>query len=153
MVFWDTSALLKLYVAEADSNTFAALTESNEPLLIGAWATHELLCGLRRKELLRDLKTGGAEAIYERILGQIAAGALRLVAYTTAVAQRTNEVIRGCYSARPPVAIRSLDALQLGCALVGGAAALVSADARMRAGAKIFHLQVLPRADPNIATK
>jgi predicted nucleic acid-binding protein len=144
MVFWDTSALLKLYVAEPDSNAFAAVAQSEEPLLIAAWTTHELLCGLRRKELLRDLKAGGAEAIYQRILQQIAAGSLHVIAYTTAVAQRTTEVIRGCYSARAPVAIRSLDALQLGSALAGGAVELVSADARMRAGAKIFDLRVLP---------
>ena len=32
MVFWDTSALLKLYVAEPDSNAFAILAQSEEPL-------------------------------------------------------------------------------------------------------------------------
>jgi predicted nucleic acid-binding protein len=144
MVFWDTSALLKLYVAEPDSSAFATLAQSEEPLAISAWTTHEILCGLHRKELLHGLKTGGAEAIYQRILQQIAAGALHVIAYTAAVAQRTNEVIRGCYSAGTPVAIRSLDALQLGSALVGGAIELVSADARMQAGAKIFNLRVLP---------
>lgn len=147
MVFWDTSALLKLYVAEPDSNAFAILAQSEEPLTISAWTTHEILCGLHRKELLHDLKAGGAEAIYQRILQQITAGALHVIAYTTVVAQRTSDVIRGCYDARTPVAIRSLDALQLGSALVGGATELVSADARMRAGAKIFNLRVLPTGE------
>jgi predicted nucleic acid-binding protein len=144
MVFWDTSALLKLYVAEPDSNAFAILAQSEEPLAISAWTTHEILCGLHRKELVHDLKAGGAEAIYQRILRQITAGALQVIAYTTAVAQQTSEVIRHCYSARTPVAIRSLDALQLGSALVGGAIELVSADTRMRAGAKMFNLRVSP---------
>ena len=144
MVFWDTSALLKLYVAEPDSNAFAILAEGEEPLAISAWTTHEILCGLHRKELLHDLKAGGAEAIYQRILQQIAAGALHVITYTATVAQRTSDVIRGCYGARTPVAIRSLDALQLGSALVGGAIGVVSVDARMRAGAKIFNLRVLP---------
>jgi prevent-host-death family protein len=62
MVFWDTSALLKLYVAEPDSNALATLAQSEEPLAISAWTTHEILCGLHRKELLHDLKAGGAEA-------------------------------------------------------------------------------------------
>ena len=144
MVFWDTSALLKLYVAEPDSNAFATLVRTEEPLAISAWTTHEILCGLHRKELLHDLKAGGAEAIYQRILKQITSGSLQVIAYTGAVAQRTSEVIRGCYTARNPVAIRSLDALQLGSALAGGAIEMVSADARMRTGARIFNLRVLP---------
>src|SRR6266850_4100380 len=141
MVFWDTSALLKLYVAEPDSSVFATLARREEPLAISAWTTHEILCGLHRKELLHGLKAGGAEAIYQRILRQIAAGALHVTAYTTAAAQRTGDVIRACYGAHTPVPIRSLDALQLGSALVAGAIELVSADARMRAGAKIFDLR------------
>ncbi len=144
MVFWDTSALLKLYVAEPDSTAFAMLAQGEEPLAISAWTTHELLCGLHRKELLHDLKAGGAEAIYQRILRQIAAGNLHVITYTAMVAQRTSEVIRGCYGASKPVAIRSLDAMQLGSALSGGAIEMVSADARMRAGATIFNLRVLP---------
>lgn len=43
-----------------------------------------------------------------------------------------------------PVAIHSLDALQVGSGLVSGADELVSADAFMRAGAKIFNLTILP---------
>ena len=144
MIFWDTSALLKHDVAESDSKAFAKLAEREGPLAISEWTTHELLCGLRRKELLRDLKAGGAEAIYQRILQQITSGNFEVIAYTGAVAQRTSEVIRGYYSARKAVPIRSLDALQLGTALAGGAIEVVSADARMRDGAKIFNLRVLP---------
>ena len=144
MVFWDTSALLKLYVAEPDSNAFALLAQRAGPLTISPWTTHELLCGLHRKELLRDLRRGGAEAIYQRILRQIAAGALHVISHTTTVTQRTTEVIRVCYGARKPVAIRTLDALQLGSALASGADEVVSADARMRAAAKILQLRVLP---------
>jgi predicted nucleic acid-binding protein len=147
MVFWDTSALLKLYVAEPDSNAFATLAERQDPLAISAWTTHEILCGLHRKELVHDLKAGGADAIYQRILEQIAAGTLHVIAYTATVAQRTSEVIRGCYGARTPIAIRSLDALQLGSALAGGAIEVVSADERMRVGAKIFNLRVSPAGD------
>ena len=147
MIFWDTSALLKLYVAEPDSKAFATLARSEGPLAISAWTTHEILCGLHRKEVLHDLKTGGAEAIYQRILQQITEGTLHVITYTATVAQRTNEVIRSCYGARIPVAIRSLDALQLGSALAGGAIEMVSADARMRAGAKIFNLRVLPAGE------
>src|ERR1700716_2973614 len=121
MVFWDTSALLKLYVAEPDSSAFTTLAKREGPLTISAWTTHEVLCGLHRKELLHDLKAGGAEAIYQRLLQQIAAGTLHVITYTAMVAQRTNEVIRGCYDAPKPVAIRSLDAMQLGSALSGGA--------------------------------
>ena len=146
MVFWDTSALLKLYVTERDSNAFTVLAQREGPLAISVWTTHEILCGLHRKELLNDLKAGGAEAIYQRILQQITSGSFEIITYTAAAAERTSEVIRGCYGARQPVAIRSLDALQLGSALAGGAVELVSADARMRNGAKIFNLRVLPAA-------
>ena len=144
MVFWDTSALVKLYVIESDSKAFAALAETKYPLAISTWTTHEILCSLHRKELHRDIRSGGAEAIYQRILEQIATGGLHVITFTAAVAQRATEVIRSCYRARKPVAIRSLDALQLGCALASGASEIVSADTRMRAGAQIFHLPVFP---------
>jgi predicted nucleic acid-binding protein len=144
MVFWDTSALVKLYVVESDSKAFAVLAQRTYPLAISTWTTHEILCSLHRKELLQDLRSGGAEAIYRRILEQITTGSLHVITYTAAVAQRATQVIRNCYGARKPVAIRSLDALQLGSALAGGASEIVSADARMRAGAQIFHLPVFP---------
>jgi predicted nucleic acid-binding protein len=144
MVFWDTSALLKLYVAEPDSNAFASLAGSDQPLAISAWTPHELLCGLHRKELVQALKPGGAEAIYKRVLQQITVGALHVITYSAAVTEQAIGVIRSCYNAPKPVAIRSLDALHLGSALAAGATDLVSADKRMRAGAKIFDLRVLP---------
>lgn len=73
MIFWDTSALLKLYVAEPDSKAFATLAQNEEAPAISAWTTHEILCGLHRKELLRDLMAGGAEAIYQSksVLGRV----------------------------------------------------------------------------------
>jgi predicted nucleic acid-binding protein len=51
VAYWDTSALVKLYVTEADSSYFFQLiSKTDEPIISSAVATAEALCVFYRKE-------------------------------------------------------------------------------------------------------
>ncbi len=147
MLFWDTSAVLKLYVDEPDARPFRTLAQRPESLLISAFTVHELHCGLHRKEFVKALKPGMAEVLYQTFRDEIEAEYFRLIAYNSRVEQNALEVVRQCYGAKEPVLVRVLDALQLASALAAGAADMVSTDARMRQGAALLGMKVFPQAN------
>jgi predicted nucleic acid-binding protein len=146
MFFWDTSALLKLYVDEPDGREFRRLAQGSEALLISAFGRHELHCAFYRKELLKALKPGMADVLFEAFQDEIEDGYFRLIEYGPMVKERAVEVVRACYRANRAVLIRSLDVLQLASALAAGAMDVVSTDVRMRQGAGLLGMQVFPLA-------
>jgi uncharacterized protein with PIN domain len=147
MLFWDTSAVIKLYVDEPDAKQFRTLAQRPESLLISALTVHELHCGLHRKEFLKALKPGMAEVLYQSFRDEIEAEYFRLIAYNSRVEQHALEVVRKCYDAKKPVLVRVLDALQLATALAAGATDMVSTDTRMRQGAALLGINVFPQAN------
>lgn len=144
MRFWDSSALVKLYVREPDSAEFKKLAADPELPLISSFTIHELHCALWRKEFASALTNGAAEVLFEKFLHQIDSDKFKLVAYSAKVKDRATEVIRICYRKSMPIALRSLDALQIASALDGGASDMVSADLRMRDAGKLFGLRLFP---------
>ncbi len=134
MLFWDTSAVIRLYVDEPDARPFRTLAQRPESLLISAFTVHELHCGLHRKEFVKALKPGMAEVLYQTFRDEIEA-------------EYFMEVLRQCYGAKEPVLVRVLDALQLASALAAGAADMVSTDTRMRQGAALLGMKVFPQAN------
>jgi predicted nucleic acid-binding protein len=147
MLFWDTSAVLKLYVDEPDAKPFRTLAQRPESLLISALTVHELHCGLHRKEFVKALKPGMAEVLYHAFRDEIEAEYFRLIVYDSRVEQHALELVRKCYDAKKPVLVRVLDALQLASALAAGATDLVSTDTRMRQGAALLGMRVFPEAN------
>jgi len=145
MLFWDTSAVLKLYVDESDARPFRTLARRPESLLISALTVHELHCGLHRKEFVKALKPGMAEVLYQTFRNEIEAEYFRLIAYNSRVEQHALAVVRQCYGAGKPVLVRVLDALQLASAMAAGATDMVSTDARMRQGAALLGMKVFPK--------
>ena len=74
-VYWDTSALLKLYVAEPDSPYFLELLAgSYDPVLSSSIATTEVLCALYCKEHAGDLEPGAAGTVFRRLMSDVDAG-------------------------------------------------------------------------------
>jgi predicted nucleic acid-binding protein len=144
MRFWDSSALVKLYVKEPDSIEFKRLAGDPDVPLISSFTIHEVHCAFWRKELSGAVERGAAEILFERFLRQIEAGDFKLTPYDPRLKTRAVGVVRHCYGASRPVIIRSLDALQIASALEGGATEMVSADVRMRHGGILFGLRVLP---------
>src|SRR2546423_6628820 len=143
--FWDTSAVMKLYVNEPDARPFRRLARAPESLLISIFTLHELHCGLHRKESQKALRPGMAEVLYESFREKVKGEFFRLITYDARVEQHALEVVQRCYSAGQPVFLRVLDALQLASALAAGATEIVSSDTRMRQGAALFGIKLLPQ--------
>ena len=144
MRFWDSSALLKHYAKELDSEEFRQLAVDGETPLISTFTRHELHCAFWRKESSKAVDRGAAEILFQKFLEQIETGIFKLVSYDATVRQRLSEVVRRCYGALKPVAIRSLDAMQLASALAGEASEIVSADSRIRDADALFGWRILP---------
>jgi predicted nucleic acid-binding protein len=143
--FWDTSAIVKLYVDEPDARLFRRLAQTPESLLISIFTVHELHCAFHRKEVAKALKPGMAEVLYKAFREKLDAHLFSLITYNTRVEQHAFEIVRKSYGAEKPVLLRVLDALQLASAVAAGANEIVSSDTRMRQAATIIGLGVLPK--------
>jgi len=74
VTYWDTSALLKLYVTEEDSPTFLKLVSDLEgPILSSVVVGTEVLCTLYHKEHAGDLKPGAAGAVFRQFMADVTA--------------------------------------------------------------------------------
>jgi predicted nucleic acid-binding protein len=143
--YWDTSALLKLYVPEDDSGYFLGLVvSSDQPVVSSAIAAVEMLCAVYRKESVGDLKDGGALAAYRRFLGDCRAGRIVLVPYGEQVFTTAEEIVRLAFRRARPVMVRSLDAIHVASAVTARARVMVATDARLRQVAAMANLKLAP---------
>ena len=99
MVFYlDTSAAVKLVVAEREARVLAAWIADNDDRIVGS--------DLLRTELLRAVRRGAPEHM-ERARGVL--DAIDLLALRTELCERAADI--------DPVTLRTFDALHLACAL------------------------------------
>lgn len=146
MNYWDSSALVKLYTPEPDSEQFAELQQTaREPAYASAIADVEVRCALHRKELLREIAPGTALRLYDKFLSDCAIGRILRVPFGNDVIARAAEVVRVASQRRSkPILIRSLDAIHIASALVINASTLVAADSRLREVASLNSLALVP---------
>ena len=76
MNYWDTSALVKLYVAEPDSARFVSHLATTGSTTTSALARWEIFRVFARKEADNVITLGAAEAIFARFETDVAAGRL-----------------------------------------------------------------------------
>ena len=145
MSYWDTSALVKLYIAEADSPYFLQLIAGgDEPIVSSAIVTAEILCVLYRKEQARALKGGGAGRIYGKFSQDVRTGRILTVPYGPDVEAQAEKLARLVFNRPRPILIRSLDMIHVSTALSSRARDLVATDTRLREVAVLAGLHVLP---------
>ena len=145
MDYWDTSALLKLYVLERDSDFFLdRIASASEPISTSAIASAEVLCALLRKEAAGDLKRGSATWIFRRFGADCRAGRIMLIPYGDDVMLEAEKLARAAYEGRRRIMVRSLDLIHVASALSAGARRMVATDKRLRSLAEASKLEVLP---------
>ena len=145
MAYWDTSAIVKLYVAEDDSPDFLRLVVGmDEPILSSAITTTEVLCTLRRKEYSGALKRGGARAIFRRFSADVDAGRILTIPYGPDIEAEAEKLVRLAFAQPRPVMVRSLDVIHVSTALSSKAKLVIATDVRLREAAALAHLRVLP---------
>ncbi|HEV8130763.1 MAG TPA: type II toxin-antitoxin system VapC family toxin [Acidobacteriota bacterium] len=145
MSYWDTSALVKLYVAEVDSAYFLQLlTTQDEPIASSAIATTEVLCVLYRKEQAGALRSGAARRIYSKFGSDVSSGRILTIPYSRDVEAEAEKLVSRVFARKRPVSLRSLDVIHVATALSGGARELVTTDAKLREVSKLVGLNILP---------
>ena len=145
MAFWDTSALLKLYVRERDSDRFHDLIQSlPEKTVISQFTLAEMHRALWAKVFAQAVPANFAQKAYREFRADVEAAVLAVLPFGRAVQEEFDRIIPICYQAGPPVPIRTLDGLLLASALITRTAQLVSTDSRMRAAGTLLGLRVLP---------
>ncbi len=143
--YWDTSAVVKLYIAETDSPYFLHLiANGDEPIVSSAIVTTEVLCVLYRKEHARALKAGGARRIYSKFTQDVRTGRILTVPYGHDVEVQAEKLARLVFARPWPILIRSLDMIHVSTALSSRARDLVATDTRLREVAILAGLRVLP---------
>jgi predicted nucleic acid-binding protein len=143
--YWDTSAILKLYVPERDSAFFLDLVaKAGQPVFSSAIAATEVLSALFRKERAADLKPGGARALFRRFQADCSVGRIVLLPYGGDVIAEAEKLVRIAFEQHPPVMVRSLDLIHVASAVVGKATSLVATDERLRAFASLVRLTLVP---------
>lgn len=144
MLYWDTSAIFKLYAPEPDSPYFLRLiADSEAPIISSAIVSVELMCALYRRHMADDLPRNVVESM-RQFTSDVSDGLIVLVPYGRDIAAEAERVIATALRRRRPVFIRSLDVIHLCSALVTKADALVATDARLREMARAMGLRLLP---------
>jgi len=142
--YWDTSALLKLYLEEKDSGQFLSLALTSPPSSTAFIGKHEARTALHRRECEGALKDGGAVILFAAILLEFERRRLTLVPESGELEVQFGQILEFCMAAPPPIFIRTNDALHLAAARVAGEIDFVSADIRQRFAAEALGFHVLP---------
>lgn len=144
MAHWDTSGLLKLFLAETDAPKFAALAAAGGPVMTAFIARHEARAAFLRREGEGALPVGEADQLYQDLLSDIANGDVTELPLSQALETEYAKVLRQCLLHTPTVFVRTNDALHLASARLAGEHEFVSADGRQRAAAIHLGFTVLP---------
>ena len=145
MQYWDTSALVKLYAPEPDSNDYLQLaTRARGPILCSSIGAIELLCTLLRKQAAGDLRPGGARAAFRRFHADCEGARIDLLPFGADVAQEAERLAYLAFEHPPRVMIRSLDLVHVASASLAGATTLVAADQRLRALGSRLRMRLAP---------
>jgi predicted nucleic acid-binding protein len=144
MAHWDTSALLKLYLAEPDSTVFEGIAPANTSPGTAFIARHEARTAFSRREAEGALPPGEAENLYQSLVSDMEAGLVLEQPQSPALEAELGDVLRLCLMSSPPVFVRTNDALHLAAARVAGETEFVTADVRQRAAALHLGFKVLP---------
>ena len=146
MIYLDTSALLKLYIREPDSEAVQAyVMAQDDPLPVWELQQVELINAFRLKVFWGDLKGGQAEQLIELFEQRMHRGQYFFPDIDRAELMMTfralsRETLRmGC---------RTMDILHVACALQLAPQRFISFDERQRRLAAHAHLTVLPESPP-----
>jgi predicted nucleic acid-binding protein len=143
--YWDSSALVKLYAKEPDSAIFEqfAVTALTIPTT-SRLAFYEIRTTLQRKEAEGTLVAGAARTSHQRLIQDAVGGNIRVVEFSSEVAQEFEATLVDCFQRVPPLFIRTLDAIHLASAIVAGEEEFVATDKRLREAALFLGLKLFP---------
>jgi predicted nucleic acid-binding protein len=139
-LYCDTSALLKLYVPEPDSDRFNAIVVGRDDVLVSDLAVTEIVSALARRLRQGAIARKAVDRVQQAILERLDEGAYHRVELTREVHRRAEHLLVNLTA----VPLRAADALHLALAASARAASLASFDLRLLAAARAVGLAVHP---------
>jgi predicted nucleic acid-binding protein len=133
-VFFDSSALAKRYIDEAGTAEVLAWCDEATELALSVIAVPELISAFRR--LVREGRLTEQEYLQLKV-------DLRADLADALLCEVSPQVVQRAIDALEVTALRGMDAVHIGGALVCGADVFVSADARQGSAAARFGLRVV----------
>jgi predicted nucleic acid-binding protein len=128
-LYLDTSALAKLYVAEADSDMLDAALSGRRDLLVSELAVTELTSAVARRVREGSLGAQAGRRIYSQLLRDLRDGEYRLVDLSAATHREAERILM---AVGRQVALRAADSLHLAAAALADARGVVTFDRQMR---------------------
>ena len=144
MSYWDSSALAKLYLKEADSDKYLVLAKTAIPVRTSPLGQFEVTLAIRRHEVDGKLDARSANELVDELLVDLGDGTVELIATDFEIHAEFQHVLQMCLQRPQPISIRTLDALHLAAALSVSESEFVSNDIRQRAAAVAMGMTVLP---------
>ena len=143
-MYLDTAIIIKLLVAEPDTEFFQSALEnellsSSELALTEVWSA---LLAKERKKLITARQRAEAWRVFNE---RVQSKQLRLHPLNSIVLKKANQVLEQCH---PLVALRALDAIHTAACDLSQDFPLCTTDKRMRDAAGVLGIPVFPTDDP-----
>jgi hypothetical protein len=130
-IYVDSSALAKLYVPEAESDTLDAFLRGRRGLMISELANTEVLSAVARRKREGELHAKQANEIHDAVLGDADSGSFGRLDLNPEAHREAERLL----FATDSLPLRTLDALHIALAFSGGASHILTFDRRMREAA------------------
>ena len=139
-LYCDSTALVKLYLAEPGSDELNRTVEGREDLLVSDLAVTEVVSALSRRLRQGEITREAARRVQHRIIGGLDAGVYQRVDLTRDVHRRAEHFLLSLTQ----TPLRGADALHLALATSARAASAASFDTRLSAAARAIGLAIYP---------
>jgi predicted nucleic acid-binding protein len=139
-LYLDASALVKLYVPEAESDRLNRAVEGRRDLLVSDLSITEIVSSLSRRRREGALDVSVVSRLHRAILGHVEAGAYRRVELMAATHREAERMLLSI-EVGP---LRAADALHLALAASGDASSILTYDRRMAGAGRAIGLNVYP---------
>lgn len=145
MIYWDTSALVKLYCSEEGSEELTRVVEeSTTPCWTSVLTETEIFYAFQQK-FSRD-ETGGTtpSQLLSTFQKDVQQERIVLIPLGNEIMQEARELAQACFLKKTPISLRSLDGLHLASAKAAKCTQLITSDEGMKqaaaaAGLKLEH--------------
>ena len=103
MSYWDTSALVKLYLTESDSTTFLAIAETVDRISTASLTRFEARAVFLRKELNGSIAFGKSKLLSQAFLADMQSIYAEVGTNSSALESEFERVLDVCGRATPPI--------------------------------------------------
>ena len=143
-IYWDTSALLKLYATEPDSGDYLRLLmHQPEDVAISFLHRGDLYYAVCGKEARGEIMGGAAGRLFQLFEQHVGEGRYYTIPWGDDVVHEARQLLDASFHAVTAGLLRSPEGLHLGALRAAKLQSIVTADRRMRNAARLADIDVI----------